>query len=75
VQDYVNGWAESEVGKHFRKAPVNSGGDASGNNGDGHSSEVECFKRGKTWNLNEQGKIAKRDPEMYRKMKKQYSNA
>jgi len=72
VQEYVKAWAEAD-GKAFF-TPKNSGGGGNGG-GSGSNAEIGKFfdKESKTYNLTEQIKLSKTNPELYKQMKSQYS--
>jgi hypothetical protein len=73
VSDFVKSWTASDVGKHF----VNSGNSGGGGNGsaEGRVDAAEKFfdKKSESYNLTEQGKIAKGDPERFNRLKEKYS--
>lgn len=72
LDDFVKGWANTDVGKNFVLAPANGGGGAGGNDNNGSSSEHEKHFKAGTWNLTEQAKLSKSDPDLYKSLKEKY---
>jgi len=72
AKEYVAAWAESDVGKRFIQADVNSGGNASGSNSGGKNAELAYFKPGDpNFSMTKQAEIRKKDPELAEKLAKQ----
>lgn len=73
VPDFVNKWSESEVGKHFLKSG-NTGGGGNGS-GDNKADADEKYydKKSGSYNLTQQGRIAKIDPERHKQLKDKFA--
>lgn len=72
LDDFVKDWSATDVGKNFILAPSNNGGGSGGNNSNNSSSEFEKHFQSKTWNLTEQAKLLKSDPEKYAILHEKY---
>lgn len=74
VADHVKDWAAGNVGKHFIIADENSGGGSPGNDNNNSSkfAEFEKHFKGETWNLTEQSKLLKTNPEAYNTLHAKY---
>ena len=71
VEEFVKDWAITDIGKRF-VTPPNSGGGAAGSGSSG-SKDVDYFdKKSNAYSLTEQAKIAKKNPELYNKLHKQF---
>lgn len=67
--DFVKEWSATEVGKHFVASGNSGGGERGGTAGGGN--EARFFdKKSPDYNLTEQAKIAKNNPELYNRLKK-----
>lgn len=73
LNDYIKEWASEGVGKHFIKNG-NSGGDGSGNDGGTGDPEAKFYDRKSSeYNLTEQAKIAKTNPEKHEQLRKRFN--
>ena len=72
IADFVKAWAETDGGQHF-VASENSGGGGGGNKPGGKrvSAEANPFKVGSTFNMTEQMRITKEDPQRAERLKQE----
>lgn len=72
LDSHVQSWLSSDIGKNFALAPANGGGGAGGNGEPGGDTPAETPFKAATWNLTEQAKLAKSDPDQYAKLHEKY---
>jgi hypothetical protein len=68
ASEFIKNWAESDEGKSFVGARDNAGGGAGGNGGGGSDKVTNPWKT-ETFNLTEQGRINRDDPELAKRLK------
>ncbi|NBB81649.1 MAG: hypothetical protein GVY36_19775 [Verrucomicrobia bacterium] len=69
VDKYIKEWAQTDQGKAFIEATGNQGG---GSRGSGASGKIKNPWSPDNWNMSEQGRIYREDPERARKMAAEY---
>jgi len=69
VDKFVKEWGQTDQGKAFKQAAGNTGGGGRGGNGSG---KVKNPWSPDNWNMTEQGRITREDPERARKMASEY---
>ena len=82
ISEYVTEWKKTAVGKRFVASDMNGGGANPGGTGGGMDDVEACFKhrtseqrangKAKTWNITEQTKLKRSDPEKYNMLAKKY---
>lgn len=72
VSDFVADWTKTDVGKHFT-LNGNSGGGGGGGGGNPDDEAKFFDKKSPEYNLTAQAKIASKDPDRYKALKKQFS--
>lgn len=82
IGEGVADWTETEVGKHFIAAKVNTGGGAGGGGDKTPAKEAEKFffrdkegKKGPHWNLTQQIALKRTDPALHKELLEKYTPA